>query len=150
MARITTLVRTGEVPASVAEIRDLVASTDGYTRINPYLTKDPSLTITPFGPAAGEGAGFRFAGKDGKGTQTVAVVADASVRYDVDMGPMGRSTQQISARRIDDDRSEVSWTMQMDAGHNPLLRLFGLVAGRIVGPALETGVRNLADYSWSR
>ncbi len=31
MARITTLVRTGEVPASVAEIRDLVASTDGYT-----------------------------------------------------------------------------------------------------------------------
>lgn len=150
MPRITTLARTGEVPASVEQIRDLVASTDGYTQINPFRTSDPKLVVTPFGPASGAGAGFRFAGKDGKGTQTVDTVSVDGVSYAVDMGALGRSTQSIRARRIDDARSEVTWTMQMDAGANPIRRVFGLLAGRFLAPVLETGVHNLATHTWTR
>ncbi len=148
MNRYTTIARSGRVPASPAQIIGLVSTTAGFTAINPHLTQDPKLEITPVGPASGVGSGFGFRGKNGKGVQTVNTVTHSAVDFDIDMGRMGRSIQQIHVTPADGE-SIVEWSMTLDAGANPLLRLFGLLAGKIVGPAIETGISNLNAHDWS-
>ena len=144
MGRITTISRTGTVAAEPGRILDLVTSTAGFTSINPHLTADPKLTITPFGADRGVGSGFAFKGKDGTGTQTITEITDRAVVFGVDMGAMGRSEQRIELTPTPTGETSVTWSMRMDAGHNPLMRLFGLMADRILGPALQTGIDNLA------
>lgn len=147
MGRYTTVTRTGHSDVPAEQIIALVSSTEGFTTINPHLTADPQLEITPIGVVAGVGSGFAFRGKNGKGTQKVVQVSDRAVDYAIDMGSMGRSTQRIVAVPSERGGSEIEWTMVLDAGNNPLLRIFGMVAGRVVGPTLETGIRNLsADH----
>jgi len=80
--------RQATVPAKPEAVIALAASNEGYQRFNPYLTADPDLKINHFGPQSGIGSGFRFDGKDGKGSQTVAAVSADSVRYDIDLGAM--------------------------------------------------------------
>ncbi len=144
MGRYTTVTRTGHTDAPAEQIIALVSCTEGFTKINPHLTADPKLEITPIGEAVGVGSGFAFRGKNGKGTQTVAQVSDGAVDYAIDMGSMGRCTQRIAAVASERGGSDIEWTMVLDAGGNPLLRIFGMMAGRVVGPTLETGIRNLS------
>lgn len=148
MSSQTTISRHGHVDATPGQILSLVGNTEGFTSINPHKTADPKLQIIPVGPTTGVGSGFSFRGKGGKGTQTVASVADTFVDYAIDMGTMGRSTQRITALPVPDGGCDVEWTMTLHAGRNPMLRIFGLMAGRILGPTLETGIRNLADRTW--
>lgn len=124
-------------------VLDLAGSTDGYQKFNPYLTADPALKITPFGPAEGVGAGFTFDGKDGKGTQTIASIDPQMVRYDIDLGAMGKPVQQISATKTANS-TEVVWSMDMDLGFNPIARVMGLFMDRMVGKSFEQGLDNLA------
>lgn len=148
MSRFTTVTREGRVRATPAQILALVSSTAGFTAINPHLTQDPKLQINPFGPDSGVGSAFAFRGKNGKGTQTVSEVTASTVEYAIDMGGMGQSRQHIHVTP-DGAQSIVQWSMTMDAGNNPLLRLFGLLADKIVGPPIQTGIDNLATYDWA-
>ncbi|CAG7845456.1 hypothetical protein USB125703_01722 [Pseudoclavibacter triregionum] len=137
-----TIRRTGSAAASPAELRGLLASTAGFTSINPHRTADPRLRIEPFGPDSGVGAGFVFEGKGGKGTQTVAAVADDAVDYEIDMGSMGRSRQRIEFR-AGDGATDVVWSQTLIAETLPQ-RVFTWFADLVLGGALETGIRNLA------
>ncbi|WP_282044758.1 SRPBCC family protein [Roseibium album] len=124
-------------------VLNLAASNEGYQRFNPYLTSDPDLKIMSFGPRSGVGSGFRFEGREGKGSQTVASVTADSVRYDIDLGAMGRPVQQITA--LDTPQgTRVVWTMKMDLGLNPVARVFGLFLDGMVGKTFEQGLDNLA------
>ncbi|MBG6174103.1 hypothetical protein IWQ55_001646 [Labrenzia sp. EL_208] len=124
-------------------VLNLAASNEGYQRFNPYLTSDPDLKIMPFGPRSGVGSGFRFEGREGNGSQTVASVTADSVRYDIDLGAMGRPVQQITA--LDTPQgTRVVWTMKMDLGLNPVARVFGLFLDGMVGKTFEQGLDNLA------
>ncbi|UOR03140.1 SRPBCC family protein [Leucobacter allii] len=148
MGRYTTISRRGRVDAGATEILARVASTEGFTSINPHRTADPKLVVTPNGPPAGVGSGFAFRGKDGTGTQTVSAVTDSAVAYDIDMGIMGRSQQRIVTVPRPAGGCDVEWSMTLDAGFNPMLRIFGLMADRVLGATLETGLRNLASATW--
>lgn len=144
LPRDVTVTRTGLVPATPQAIVALAASHTGYQRFNPYLSTDPDLKIETFGPASGVGSGFHFDGKEGKGKQTVAIVQDSAVQYDIDLGPMGRPTQKISAT-AQGDQSEVTWHMHADMGLNPVARVMGLFMDRMVGPTFERGLQNMAS-----
>ena len=135
--------RQATLAAPADTILALAASNTGYQRFNPYLSADPRLQITPFGPDTGIGSGFRFDGKDGKGSQTVAAVTPTSVRYDIDLGAMGRPVQQIAAEPVAEG-TRVTWSMEMDIGFNPMARVFGLFMDRMVGQTFEQGLENLA------
>lgn len=148
MNRHTTVTRRGHVAATANELLAALASTEGFTRINPHRTEDPDLIITPTGPASGVGSGFAFRGKNGKGTQTVSEVTTTEVVHDIDMGAMGRSRQRIIATPSGAGGCDVEWSMTLDAGWNPILRIFGLFAEKVLGPTLETGLRNLAAAEW--
>ena len=130
------------IGADAQAVLALAASGEGYQRFNPYKSGDPALKITLFGPPSGVGSGFHFAGKDGKGSQTVSAVTADAVHFDIDLGPMGKPKQTIRAEPHDGG-AKVTWDMQADMGFNPIARVMGLFMDRMVGPTFERGLANL-------
>jgi len=130
------------IDATSEQVLALASSNTGYQQFNPFRTADPDLKITPFGPASGIGSGFHFDGKGGKGTQTVAAMTAKSVRYQIDMGPMGRPVQTITTRPSQEGLL-VTWSMDAEFGINPVQRVFGLFMDRMIGDTLQQGLANL-------
>jgi len=143
LPRKVTVTRHADVALSPEDMIARVASTDGFQTFNPYCTTDPQLKITPFGPSAGVGSGFRFEGKEGKGTQTVTAVTDTSVTHLIDLGAMGQPVQTIETKATDTG-TRVTWTVASDMGFNPVFRIFGLFMDRMLGKTYELGLRNIA------
>ncbi|MEO0767350.1 MAG: SRPBCC family protein [Pseudomonadota bacterium] len=135
--------REATLQADPEAVLALAASNTGYQQFNPYLSVDPALKIDPFGPPTGVGSGFAFDGKDGKGTQVVAEVTDAAVRYDIDLGPMGQPTQMIAVDPVADG-VRVTWSLDADMGFNPVGRVMGLFLDGMIGKTLDRGLGNLA------
>lgn len=135
--------RSATLAAAPEAVLALAASNTGFQRFNPYLSADPALNIAPFGPETGVGSGFAFDGRDGKGTQVVADVSDTAVRYDIDLGPMGKPTQTIAAMPVDAG-VVVTWSMDADMGFNPVGRVMGLFLDGMMGQTFEQGLGNLA------
>jgi hypothetical protein len=142
LQRDVTVLRTAQVQASPGEVIALLASNEGYQKINPYKDSDENLKITLFGPTSGVGSGFHFEGKDGKGSQTVARVTDSSITFNIDMGAMGQPKQIVEVRPSAGG-SAVEWRMEADLGRNPIARIFGLFMDRMIGKTLDQGLTNL-------
>lgn len=136
--------RSAVIDAAPADILALAASNTGYQAFNPYAEADPNLSITHFGPNTGVGSGFRFEGKDGKGTQTVTATTDTSVTYHIDLGALGQPTQRIEAVAVTGG-SEVTWHLDSDLGFNPMFRVFGLFMDSMIGKTFDTGLARLAQ-----
>ena len=134
--------RSAVLDASPSDVLALAASNAGYQRFNPYCDVDPNLKIELFGPDAGVGSGFRFEGKDGRGTQTVAAVEDDAVTNAIDLGTMGTPTQRVTVEPVAGG-TRVTWSMYADLGRNPIARVFGLFMDRMMGTIFERGLRNL-------
>jgi len=142
LPRHVSVERSALVPASPEAILALAASNQGFQTFNPYKTQDPALKIEIFGPENGVGSGFRFDGKDGKGTQTVTDVSETAVTYMIDLGSMGQPTQVISALP-EGDGTRVTWRVESDMGMNPIFRVFGLFMDGMMGKTFEQGLENL-------
>lgn len=146
LPRKVIVTRKADVAMAPEEIIARVASTDGFQTFNPYRTTDPELKITPFGPTEGKGSGFRFEGKEGKGTQTVTDLTATSVTHLIDLGAMGKPVQTIEAKSTDTG-TRVTWTVASDMGFNPVFRIFGLFMDRMLGKTYELGLKNIAALS---
>ncbi len=143
LPRTVMVTRQADVALAPADVIARVASTEGFQTFNPYRSTDPSLTITPFGPANGIGSGFRFKGKEGQGTQTVTAHSANSVTHLIDLGAMGKPVQTIAAS-AKGTGARVTWTVTSDMGYNPVFRIFGLFMDRMLGKTYERGLKNLA------
>lgn len=143
LPREVEVTRQARIAAAPQDILALAASSVDYQRFNPYLTADPALKITPFGPQSGVGSGFHFEGRDGKGSQTVAEVTNDTVRYFIDLGAMGQPQQSITARPAPGG-ALVTWRMTADMGMNPAGRVMGLFLDRMLGDTFRQGLTNLA------
>jgi len=143
LPRKVIVTRHADVALSPDEVIALVASTEGFQTFNPYCTTDSDLKITPFGPVEGVGSGFRFEGKEGKGTQTVTALTATSVTHLIDLGAMGKPIQTIEAYATDTG-ARVTWTVTSDMGYNPVFRIFGLFMDRMLGKTYELGLKNIA------
>ncbi len=142
LPRKVVVTRQTDVALRPEDIIARVASTEGFQTFNPYCTTDPDLKITPFGPATGVGSGFRFEGKEGKGTQTVTALTATSVTHLIDLGAMGKPVQKILAQATDTG-ARVTWTVTSDTGYNPIFRIFGLFMDRMLGKTYELGLENI-------
>ncbi|MGR3501074.1 SRPBCC family protein [Pseudaestuariivita sp.] len=142
LPRKVVVTRSADVSLSPEEVIARVASTEGFQTFNPYCTTDPKLQITPFGPASGVGSGFRFEGKEGKGTQTVTDVTATSVTHLIDLGAMGKPVQTIEAKPIVGG-ARVTWSVASDMGFNPVFRIFGLFMDGMLGKTYELGLKNI-------
>ncbi len=142
LPRKVVVTRQADVAMRPVDVIARVASTDGFQTFNPYRTTDPDLKITPFGPTEGVGSGFRFEGKEGRGTQTVTKVTANSVTHLIDLGAMGKPVQTIEAE-ANTAGSQVTWTVTSDMGFNPIFRIFGLFMDRMLGKTYELGLKNI-------
>jgi hypothetical protein len=143
LPRKVVVTRKIEVALRPEDVIARVASTDGFQTFNPYCTTDPDLKIVPFGPAEGVGSGFRFEGKEGKGTQTVTEVTATCVTHLIDLGVMGKPVQTIEAKETSKG-TQVTWTVTSDMGYNPIFRIFGLFMDGMLGKTYELGLKNIA------
>jgi hypothetical protein len=143
LPRKVVVTRQAQIDMRPEDIIARVASTEGFQTFNPYCTTDPDLKITPFGPAEGVNSGFRFEGKEGKGTQTVTEVSATRVTHLIDLGAMGKPVQTIEAKP-NGAGSLVTWTVTSDMGFNPVFRIFGLFMDRMLGKTYELGLKNIA------
>ncbi len=130
------------VSASPAAISELLRSPRAFQRINPYKDTDPTLSIEFFGQPEGEGAGFRFDGAEGSGTQTIRTCSESEVVVDIDLGAMGQPVTTYQWEEVDGGTA-VSWTTELRFGHNPLQRVFGIFADGMLGEVYERGLQNL-------
>ncbi|MFK7836721.1 MAG: SRPBCC family protein [Sulfitobacter sp.] len=146
LPRKVVVTREAKVALRPEDVISRVASTSGFQTFNPYCTTDPDLKITPFGPTEGVDSGFRFEGKEGKGTQTVTELTATRVTHLIDLGAMGKPIQTIEARR-DGTGSNVTWTVTSDMGYNPVFRIFGLFMDRMLGKTYELGLKNIAKLA---
>ena len=144
LPRHVSIERTTVIDAAPEAVIELAASNTGYQSFNPYKDLDPNLQVEMFGPVSGVGSGFSFESKDGAGQQTVASVSEDQVVFDLDLGPLGQPTQAISAVAIEGG-TEVTWTLDMDLGRNPVFRVMGLFMDGMIGPNFELGLANIAD-----
>jgi len=143
LPRKVVVTRHANVEMSPEDVIRRVASTEGFQTFNPYCTTDPDLKITPFGPAEGVGSGFRFHGKEGKGTQTVTEVTATRVSHLIDLGALGKPVQTIEAEPSGQG-ARVTWSVASDTGFNPIFRIFGLFMDRMLGKTYELGLKNIA------
>lgn len=143
LPRKVVVTRQADVALRPEDVIARVASTEGFQSFNPYCSTDPDLKIMPFGPAEGVGSGFRFEGKEGKGTQTVTHLTATRVTHLIDLGAMGKPVQTIEAEATDAG-SRVTWTVISDMGFNPVFRIFGLFMDRMLGKTYELGLKNIA------
>ncbi|MDX8346910.1 SRPBCC family protein [Cognatiyoonia sp. IB215446] len=146
LPRHVSIERTAVIDTAPEAVIELAASNTGYQVFNPYKDLDPNLQVEMFGPSSGIGSGFSFQSKDGVGQQTVASVTADQVVFDLDLGPLGQPTQAISAVAID-GATEVTWSMEMDLGMNPVFRVMGLFMDGMLGPNFELGLANIADVA---
>ncbi|MEL7175982.1 MAG: SRPBCC family protein [Pseudomonadota bacterium] len=146
LPRHVSIERTALMDAAPEAVIALAASNTGYQAFNPYRDLDPNLRVEMFGPEAGIGSGFSFESKDGAGQQTVASVTADQVVFNLDLGPLGQPTQAISAVAAD-GATEVTWSMNMDLGMNPVFRVMGLFMDGMIGPNFELGLANMADVA---
>jgi hypothetical protein len=146
LPRHVSVARSATIDAAPEAVIALAASNTGYQSFNPYKDLDPNLKVEMFGPTSGVGSGFAFESKDGAGQQTVAAVEADKVIFALDLGPLGQPTQAISAVAVD-GATEVTWSMDMDLGVNPVFRVMGLFMDGMIGPNFELGLANIADVA---
>ncbi|MEM8980219.1 MAG: SRPBCC family protein [Pseudomonadota bacterium] len=146
LPRHVSIERSAVIDAAPEAVIALAASNTSYQTFNPYKDLDPNLQVEMFGPASGVGSGFTFESKDGAGQQTVAAVSADAVSFALDLGPLGQPTQAISAVPMN-GATEVTWSMDMDLGMNPVFRVMGLFMDGMIGPNFELGLANIADVA---
>jgi hypothetical protein len=132
--------------ASPEAVLQLASSSTGYQSFNPYKVSDPALKITPFGPQSGVGSGFAFDGKDGKGKSTIIAQSADRVDYRIDLDGMGSPIQAIQTSQTAEG-TKVEWSMRMELGNNPLMRVMGLMMPSMMGPTLEQGLSGLTKVA---
>lgn len=137
--------RTAVVPATPEAIFDLISTTSGFDRINPFRNRDPKLAVTFAGPESGPGASFSWSGKEGTGTQTISTMApNREVVMQLDLGQMGKPLQSFTLVPVEGG-TEVTWSLVAEFGNNPVARIFGLMMDGMLGETYEQGLTNLTS-----
>jgi effector-binding domain-containing protein len=116
-----------------------------FPQWSPWQHLDPNMQQTIEGPREGVGAKLVWSGNDkvGSGSQVItASTANQSVASDVDFGKMGVAKSALLLVP-DGTATQVTWTLEIDLGANPLSRYFGLTMDRMIGKDYESGLRRL-------
>jgi hypothetical protein len=137
--------RSAIVPAKPEAIFNLISTTAGFDRINPFRNRDSNLAVTFSGPEAGPGASFSWSGKEGTGTQTISTMTlNKEVVMQLDLGQMGKPIQTFTLLPVEGG-TQVTWSLLADFGSNPVARVFGLMMDGMLGGTYEQGLANLAS-----
>jgi effector-binding domain-containing protein len=116
-----------------------------FPKWSPWQNLDPNMRQSTEGPRDGVGAKLIWSGNDkvGSGSQVItASTLNQSVASDIDLGKMGVARSNLLLVP-DGPATQVTWTLDIDLGANPVSHYFGLMMDGMIGKDYERGLRQL-------
>jgi uncharacterized protein YndB with AHSA1/START domain len=111
--------------------------------------RDPNMRVEYAGASSGAGAKWSWQSKtEGSGSmEFTSVDAPRLLQYKLffpDFNSTSTGTITLTCAGIG---TRVSWTNAGETGNNPLMRYFGMMMDRMIGPDFEGGLKNLKMLS---
>lgn len=146
LPRTTHMQRSITIEAPQAAIFDRLNTFQGFNDYSPWFDRDPQAIYSWSGPVRGVGAHMSWDSKKsdvGQGSQEI--IASEPYGHIVTHLDFGAGGQNEAAWTIEPagKACKVTWSLDSDAGFNPLNRWMGLFLERFVGPDYERGLAKL-------
>lgn len=131
------------VAANPEQVFAIVNDMSRWTTWAPWAKMDPDMKLEFQGPAAGVGAKMAWkSAKLGNGSITITeATAFSQIKQALDFDGSPATSTFVFAPG--DGGTKVTWSLDTDAGMNPISRYFGLMLDSMVGPDYEAGLANL-------
>ncbi|MBB4014845.1 SRPBCC family protein [Niveibacterium umoris] len=133
------------------KIWPLIESPREWARWTVWNQRDPAMKMRYSGAERGAGAAWAWEShSEGNGRMTfTAADAPRRLAYRLEFPDFEGGTNTGELLLVPDGKgTRVTWSMQGEMGGNPILRWFGLLMDRMVGPDFDGGLarlRTLAD-----
>ena len=138
--------RTVLINAPVDVVFPQVNSVKNMHNWDPWAEKDPAAVNTFEGPEYGVGAIHKWTSKVsdvGNGTMTITEsVPNDQVKVKLEFEGRGEAMGGFQVKAIDGG-TNATWSLDMDAGFNPIMRIMGGMMDKMVGPDFEKGLGKL-------
>ncbi|PCH93896.1 MAG: hypothetical protein COB85_06275 [Bacteroidetes bacterium] len=140
--------RTATINAPAKVIFGQVNDFRNWVNWDPWQEKDPDMKGTYEGPDSGVGSKRCWESDNeevGSGCLTIVEsVPNISIKTELEFEDMGPSNGLWTFEEVD-GATNVSWSMQMDMGMNPMGKFFGLMKDGMLGPDFEKGLASLTE-----
>ena len=142
--------RSTTINAPAEKVFPLIANQKEWKRWSVWNQRDPNMQMTYSGPEGATGSKWSWKSKSegNGGMEWSAVEANKRVGFVLTMEGISPSTGDL-ALTPDGSNTKVTWTMNGDAGMNPIVRWFGLFMDKMVGPDFDAGLKNLKKLAES-
>lgn len=136
--------RSMTINAPVDVVFGQVNNLKSWLKWDPWMAMDPAIVSTYEGPESGIGAIHKWESKVvGSGAMTVTgVVPNESVDIKLDFKDHGSATGGFKFKS-EGTATTATWTLDMDAGMNPIARIMGTMMDKMIGPDFEKGLTSL-------
>lgn len=132
------------INAPADKVFPLLTNVKEWKRWTVWNQRDPNMQLIYSGPDSGVGAKLAWKSKsEGNGAmEFTAAEANKRLAYSLQMEGMTPAPGDITLTPAGNG-TKVIWTMNGDAGMNPLFRWVGFFMDKLVGPDFEAGLANL-------
>lgn len=139
-----TVTRTAEINAPVSYVFGQVNDFKNWPNWMPWKDVDPDMKMTYGEKSSGEGAYYSWeSDKAGNGNQTIlASRENEAIETLINFEGQGSSNGHWKFTPSG-DKTDVSWSMTIDAGYNPIGRVFNLMMDNMLGKDFEKGLKYL-------
>ncbi len=138
--------RSMEMKASPEAVYNQIADLTMWDNWMPWNKLDPNMKKTFGEKTSGEGATYSWESNNsdvGTGTITITkAVQNELVETNLDFKEHGTASGGYKVEKTDNG-SKVTWSMDMDMGGNPFMRIMGSMMDKMMGPQFDKGLHSL-------
>lgn len=138
--------RRAEIAAPPAALYAVLNSFDKFEQWSPWAGLDPAMKVEISGPPAGVGARYAWHGNAevGSGSQEIiATTPDRSVTLKLVFDGFEHPSTTVYGIEPNGEGSVVTWSMDADLGHDPVMRYVGLVMKKEIEVDYDKGLARL-------
>ena len=138
--------RTRVIPATPAQVYDLLAEPAAWDKWAPWFQRDPFLEKKPLGEKSGPGARLAWRGKEQEGRMMVTSAMPVSaVRLMINVPEHGELNVYMDLKPVAGG-TEVTWGLHGEFGRNYGRRYHGLFYRGRIGDEIDAGLNGLTEY----
>ncbi|MDR3417091.1 MAG: SRPBCC family protein [Nevskia sp.] len=145
--------RTAKIQAPVSQVFALVDSYREFDKWSPWSQKDPQLKVRTSGQPFGVGAAYEWTGNPsvGSGSQEI-VTSTPYTEVQSRLMFTGFADPSTASFDLEPDGAItlLTWGLDVNLGHNPMMHYVGLLLDRQIGPDYEQGLQRLKALAESR
>jgi effector-binding domain-containing protein len=143
--------RSAAIAAPRATVFTVLNSFALFNKWSPWFELDPEAKYAHEGPGAGVGAKLSWVGNPqtlGSGSQIITASEPYEmVAANVDFGQGGSPAKQVYALSANGTGTNITWSIDVDLGMNPVSRYFGLGFDGMIGKDFDKGLALLKKFA---